>query len=190
MNVAHEDRAVARLAEMVSLSMGYSQSKAKQIGNAAALHDIGKQRIDARLLNKPGKLTQKEFDLVKTHTKIGAEMLSTIQGELGEMARTICLYHHEKWDASGYWGIRAGDLPEYVSIVSISDVFIACCSARPYKSAWPPRETLDYIYTQAGIQFSPGLVDVFIPLIQSDIRIPAVLFKEIHHNNFTHEGGI
>jgi putative two-component system response regulator len=165
---------VTRLAELVSLAKGDSLVKARQIRIAAALHDIGKLKIPASLLDKPGKLTAREFDVMKTHTKIGAVMLSTLRGELGAITRTVCEFHHEKMDGTGYWGVRAGDLPDYVAIVSIADVYVACRSVRPYKAAWSERETLDYIKTQAGTQFSPGLAEDFITLIQSDSRVPAI----------------
>jgi putative two-component system response regulator len=155
-----------RLSELLALERGYSPAKARQIGTAAALHDIGKVRIDAGILNKPGKLTPDEFEVMKTHTKLGAEILSPMLGELGETARTICLYHHERWDATGYWGVRAGDLPEYVGIVSVSDVYMAFRSVRPYKPAWPIKKALDYIQEQTGKHFSPELAEAFTRMIR------------------------
>lgn len=174
MSAIAEYKAVALLSEIISLERGYSPAKAGQIKTAAALHDIGKQKIPVNILNKPGKLDAWEFEIMKTHTKLGAEMLSVMQGELGEIARTICRYHHEKWDKSGYWGIFPGDLPEYVAIVSIADVFVACRSVRPYKSALSEQETLNYIRAQVGTQFSPELTEFIIPLIQSDSRVSAI----------------
>lgn len=169
-----EDEAAARLAEIVALECGVHPAVAKQIRVAAALHDIGKQKIPDSILNKPGKLTEQEFELMKTHTRLGAKMLRSIQNGLGKMVRTTALYHHEWYDGGGYWGKHTCELPTYVPIVSISDVFTALVCERSYKFAWPPEEALDYIQNQAGTQFSPALVGVFIPLVRNDSRVSAI----------------
>ena len=137
------------------------------------MHDVGKQKIPGSILNKPGKLTAQEFEIIKTHTFLGEETLRNIKGDLGEMARTCCLYHHEWFDGGGYWGKRIDSLPFYVQFVAISDVFIALVSKRAYKHAWHPDEAMDYIQNKAGTQFSPELVSVFLSLVQSDSRVPA-----------------
>jgi putative nucleotidyltransferase with HDIG domain len=175
----NENKAVARLSELLALEMGVSPAKARQIKSAAALHDIGKQRIPPYVLNKPGKLDAHEFEIIKNHTKLGVEMLSSIQGALGEMATMTALYHHEWHNPSfgGYWGVPTGYLPDYVSIVSICDVAVALVSKRSYKEPWPPVEVLAYIQNQAGTQFSEELVGVFIPLILNDSRVPAIFYS-------------
>ena len=99
MQFTNENKAVGRLSELLALERGYSPAMARQIRSAAALHDIGKLRISAEILEKSGKLLADEFEIVKTHTTKGAEILAGIQGEIGELARHICLYHHEKRDA-------------------------------------------------------------------------------------------
>lgn len=170
----NEERAAARLAELLALEYGIRSSAASQIRAAAALHDVGKMKIPASILNKPGKLDAREFEVMKTHTKIGAEILSSITGELGVMARAVCLYHHERYDGGGYWGKRYDELPNYVHFTAMSDVFTALISSRPYKQPWPPTEALDYIQSQSGKQFSPALVSVFIPLVRSDSRVRAL----------------
>ena len=173
-SAAKENRAVARLAEIVALEWGYPPDKAKQIKTVAALHDVGKLKIPESILNKPGKLDASEFELMKTHTILGAEMLSSIRGVLGEMAVKTALWHHEHWDGNGYWGVPSFYLPDYVNITAISDVFTALIAERPYKAAFPPEEALAYIQDQAGLQFSSELVGAFVPLILSDVRVPAV----------------
>jgi putative two-component system response regulator len=131
----------------------------------ALLHDIGKLKIPQEIINKPGKLDAREFEIIKTHTTLGAEILSGIQGGLGVMVRAVCLYHHEWHNGGGYWGLCAGELPAYIPIVSICDVYFALTNERPYKQAWSVQAALDYIQNQAGAQFSYELVEVFIPLI-------------------------
>jgi putative two-component system response regulator len=167
----NENKTVAQLSELLALERGYSPAKARQIRNAAALHDIGKQQIPESILNKPGKLTAREFEIMKEHTKLGAAMVSGIQGEIGEMATLICLYHHEYQNGQGYWSVPAYYLPDYVPIVSISDMFTALVVKRVYKDAWPPEDALAYIQGKAGNQFAAVLVEVFINLIRSDSRV-------------------
>lgn len=174
MNHFNEAAAVARLSEIVALECGVHPAVVRQIRVAAALHDIGKQKIPGSILNKPGKLTGREFEIVKTHTILGAEMLAGIQGGLGEMARTIALYHHEWYDGGGYWGKHTCELPCYVSFAAISDVYVALISNRTYKTAWPEEEACDYIQNQAGTQFSPALVKTFLALVRNDSRVPEI----------------
>lgn len=178
MDSFNEDKAVARLAELLALETGIRSETARQIRTAAILHDIGKVKIPGDILDKPGKLTAEEFEIVKTHTKLGAELLISIQGELGNMARVIARYHHEWVSGAGYWGVPADTLPPYVPMVSISDVLVALLSERPYKHRWPPNEAINYILGQAGTQFNPVLVKRFISLIRNDSRVPAI-FSEV-----------
>lgn len=175
MNPFNEDKAVGQLAELMALECGYSPAEAKKIKTAAVLHDVGKKKIDKRILEKPGKLTAREFKIMKTHTKLGAEMLSEIQGDIGEMARLICEYHHEFENGKGYWGINASYLPDYVKVVSLADVYTALISSeRPYKKAWSQEDALAYIKEKAGTQFKTVLANDFVHLIRYDSRVPAI----------------
>jgi putative two-component system response regulator len=174
MNEFNENIAVGQLSELLALERGYTPEKARQIKNAAVLHDIGKLKIPESILNKPGKLNDQEYEIIKKHTKYGAEMVSSIKGELGEITGIICLNHHEWHNGGGYWGIPAFHLPMYVPIVSISDVFTALIAKRSYKDAWPPDEALAYVQNQAGTQFLDELVDAFSYLILNDDRVPAI----------------
>ena len=173
-NKFNEERAVGLLSEIIALRCGVHYAKARQIRIAAALHDIGKLKIPDGILLKPGELDAREFEIIKTHTVMGAKMLASVQGELGVMARACCEWHHEWHNGGGYWGRRMGDLPYYLPFVAISDVFTALVSKRPYKDAWPPHKAVDYIQKQAGTQFSPELVRTFLSLIRSDERIAAI----------------
>jgi putative two-component system response regulator len=165
---------VARLSELLALTMGESPAKARQIRAAAALHDIGKQAIPDAILSKPGKLTAQEFEIMKNHTKFGAAMLSSIQGVLGEMASMTALYHHEWSNGAGYWSVPSLYLPDYINITAVCDVFTALVTERPYKGAWPPEEALAYIQRQSGTQFSDELVAIFVPLVRNDERVSAI----------------
>jgi putative two-component system response regulator len=176
MNSPNEDLIVARLSEITALEYGLHPAVAKRLYAAAVTHDIGKKKIPVEILQKPGNLTKQEFEIVKTHTTIGAEMLAVIKGELGRMARLIAKYHHEWYDGSeSYWGRYSCDLPAFVSIVSLCDVFVALLSERPYKNAWPPKEAMSFLKSQAGTQFNPALVEVFLSVARNGAVLTEVI---------------
>ena len=173
-----ENAAVGFLSELLAIEYGYSQEEARQIRIAAVLHDCGKRFIPDHIKNKPGKLTPQEFQVMKTHTKLGYELLSNLHGDLGEKAKSIAYYHHEFWQGcDGYWGVPSSSLPRYVAIVSLCDVAVALLYRRPYKSPWPPEEVLAYLKSQAGSQFCPMLTDMFISLVRHDTRISAIFME-------------
>lgn len=146
----------------MALGLGYTERKSERIGLAAKLHDIGKLGIPDAILLKPGKLTVEEFEVMKTHTVIGAKILSGAQSKLLRAAEVIALNHHEKWDGSGYPNGRAGnDIPKFARLVAVVDVFDALTSARPYKSAWPVERAMDYLRDASGSHFDPDLVSLF-----------------------------
>ena len=168
MDFINENRVNALLSGMLAERLGFSPTKARQIRIAASLHDIGKLKLPHGLINKPGKLSTEEFEVMKTHTKLGADLFSSVKGDIGEVVRGVCLWHHEKWDSSGYWGMKAAELPAYIPIVSVVDVFTALVSARVYKRAWLVTDALEYIKNQAGKQFGGELVEAFLSLIYED----------------------
>ena len=177
----HEDKAVGMLAEILAIECGVAPAKARQIRIAAYLHDIGKQKLQ-HLVNKPSKLTDEEFEQMKTHTTIGAEMLerANLQGELGVMAVNIARWHHESWDGNGYFGKYFCELPYYIELVAIADTFTALVSnTRPYKEAWSWEDALTHIESLADIRFNPALVAIFVPLVRSDYRVAAI-FESMH----------
>jgi HD-GYP domain-containing protein (c-di-GMP phosphodiesterase class II) len=137
---------------------------------AAPMHDIGKIGIPDAILLKPGRLTQDEFRIMRQHTVIGARMLGGSDIPLLNMAREIALFHHEKWDGSGYPnGLKRGEIPIAARIVAIVDVYDAMVHRRVYKTAIPEIEVLDTMARAAGHHFDPVLFDVFtgiLPLIR------------------------
>ena len=134
--------------------------------HATPMHDVGKLGIPDRILLKPGKLTAEEFDIMKQHTVIGASLLSGSQSAVLQMGEVIALTHHEKWDGSGYPNRIAGeDIPLVGRICAIADVFDALSSKRCYKDPWPLEKTLKEVYSLAGKQFDPHLVDLFNELL-------------------------
>jgi putative two-component system response regulator len=175
--IINEAKAVARLAEIVALESGIHTIPAQRIRAAAELHDIGKKHIHPDILNKPGPLNEREFEIMKTHTVLGAEMLSGLTGEMGIVAKTVCRFHHENYDGSGYFGKYTDELPIYIPIISLSDVLVALLSARPYKKSWPPQEALEYIQSQLGTKFNPEQANLFLSLAQNDSRIAAIFMN-------------
>ena len=159
------------LSEIMAQKCSLHPDVARRLRTAAALHDIGKSKIPGEILNKPDALYNEEWEIMKTHTVLGAEILTDIKGELGEMACLIAQYHHEKWDGSGYWKKYADDLPLYIPIVTIVDMFVALLSERAYKAKWSYENAVEYIQKQAGTYFNPSLVDIFINLVEHDKNV-------------------
>ncbi len=145
---------------------GMFEDEAKVVGKMATLHDIGKVTIPDTILCKPGKLTVAEFDEMKNHTVNGKRLLEKAfnsDPKVGCIAEDIALYHHEKWDGSGYpSGLRGEDIPLVARIVALVDVFDALMNKRVYKEAWDTPNVLKYIEEHSGTQFEPKLVKLFI----------------------------
>lgn len=134
---------------------------------AAPLHDIGKIHIPDTVLNKPGKLTNEEFEVMKTHTIAGQELLTHAKAELGEseylnMAVEMAAYHHEWWNGEGYpYGISKEEIPLCARIMAVADVFDALTSKRCYKSAMPLEKAYAIIREESGTHFDPAVVEAF-----------------------------
>ncbi|MEE9294067.1 MAG: HD domain-containing phosphohydrolase [Phycisphaerae bacterium] len=140
------------------------------IGISSALHDIGKVGIVDSILLKPGRLTDDQRKQMQRHTTIGAQCLKEIEMRLGQsnflqMAREIAIAHHERWDGSGYpLGLAGEDIPLSARIVSIADVYDALSSRRVYKSSIPHSKCVEIIREEAGKQFDPDLIEVWLKL--------------------------
>ena len=146
--------------------IGLSMSTCEMILTASPLHDIGKIGIPDRILSKPGKLDEEEWEIMKTHTLIGAELLSGSSSELLNMAREITLTHHERWDGTGYpYGLKGEDIPLVGRICGISDVLDALLSDRPYKKAWTLDDAIAEIKRASGHQFDPEVVNKLLEII-------------------------
>ena len=136
-----------------------------RIRRAAPLHDVGKIAIPDSILLKPGKLTPVELEVIKTHTTVGAEILSGSQSKLLQLAEEIARTHHEHWDGSGYPARLAGEqIPIAGRIVALADVFDALTHERPYKPAWLVSDAAAEIERHAGSQFDPMVVEAFARL--------------------------
>ena len=158
---------------LIALQLGLSEESAADLRRAARLHDVGKIGIPDSILLKPGRLTSEEFDTIKTHTTIGAQLLSGGTSALLKLAEEIALTHHERWDGKGYPKGLAGDaIPISGRVVSVIDVYDALTNERPYKKAWPHEEAVAEIVKNAGKQFDPNVVEAFLA-VQEAIRLRA-----------------
>ncbi len=129
---------------------------------ASALHDIGKIGLPDSILMKPGLLTNEEFEEMKRHTSIGAEILNACPGQVAEMAAEVARSHHERWDGQGYPNQLAGeDIPKIARIVAIADAFDALQSHRSYRPDYPVEQCFEMIRSQSGKQFDPEVVELF-----------------------------
>ena len=134
---------------------------------AAPLHDIGKIHIPDAVLNKPGRLTEEEFEVMKTHTTAGEELLIHAKEELGESgylntAVEMAAYHHEWWNGKGYpYGISGEEIPLCARVMAVADVFDALTSKRCYKSAMPLEKAYAIIREETGTHFDPAVVEAF-----------------------------
>lgn len=156
-------RRIGLYAEVMAIALGWDASLAADIRIAAPMHDIGKIGIPDRVLLKPGKLTTDEFDEMKKHTAIGADMLKGCDIGLFAMASDIALCHHERWNGMGYpQGLKGKEIPEAARITTIVDVYDALCHKRVYKEAWNEADALKTMSEMVGINFDPDLYDVFI----------------------------
>jgi response regulator RpfG family c-di-GMP phosphodiesterase len=163
---------VSEFSKLLALKYGMSESDAETISLASAMHDIGKLGVPASILNKPGKLTIEEFEVIKTHTTIGYDMLKNSAKEIIRTASIIAYHHHEKYNGNGYPnGLKGEEIHLYGRITAIADVFDALGTKRIYKPAWDLDKILEYFKAQRGEHFDPHLVDLFFSYIDEFIAI-------------------
>jgi response regulator RpfG family c-di-GMP phosphodiesterase len=166
-------RRVGDMSGSVALELGMLRSEAELITRAAPLHDIGKIGIPDSILLKPGPLTRGELDVMRTHTTIGANILSGSSVPLLQLAASIALTHHERWDGRGYpEGLEGASIPRVGRIIAVVDVFDALTHTRPYKAAWTEDDALAEIAVESEGHFDPAVVDAFLRAMRKS-RVPA-----------------
>ena len=156
---------VAILAVAFGKYLGLSKEKLLSLGVGSLFHDIGKSRIPDRILNKSGRLTEGEFEIIKRHPQEGYDIAKSIHSLPHDIV-TIILEHHEKYNGRGYpRGLFHGDINQLANIVSVADVYDALTSDRVYKEAMPPNDALSIVYEGQGEDFYPGLSELFVKCI-------------------------
>ena len=162
-----------RFATEIAKGLDLPKEDVELIKQAAMLHDLGKIGISESILLKKGKLTKKEFDEIKKHPQIGADIIRPIQ--FLHALIPFIFYHHERWDGKGYpSGIRGEDIPLGARVIAIADVYQALISDRPYHKAFPKATAIDMIKKSSGTQFDPRIVDTFLKIITQEkkLRLP------------------
>ena len=147
---------------------------------SAQLHDVGKIAIEDTILRKPGKLSEEEFEKIKTHTIFGEKVIERIKESTSdqaflEQARILASTHHEKWDGSGYpRGLSGMEIPLQGRLMAIVDVYDALVSNRPYKKALTHKQSVDIIKNSSGVHFDPALVDLFLSVADEFNKVGAL----------------
>ena len=163
---------MSQYSALLARSLGWSDESCELMLHASPMHDIGKIGIPDSILLKPGKLDDREWEIMKTHTTIGARILEDSDSNLLQMASEIALTHHEKWDGTGYpRGLLETAIPQSGCIVALTDVFDALTSVRSYKGAWPVDDAVDFIEKNAGTHFDPEIVENFIACLPEILAI-------------------
>ena len=163
---------MAKFARLMAEKLGLPESDCHVIEIAAPMHDIGKIGVPDNILLKPGKLDQNELQIMRTHTRIGYEILKDSPSKYLQMGAVIALGHHERYDGKGYPSrLRGYEIPLEARIVAVSDVFDALTSVRPYKKAWSIDEALNYLRTERGKHFDPDCIDAFLAQFDKILRV-------------------
>lgn len=163
---------MSQYSKLLALEFGMGEQQAELLRQAAPMHDVGKIGIPDAILLKPGRLTPDEFDHMKQHATIGAQILANSSSPLLQLAHKLAIEHHEKWDGSGYPnGLKGEQISVEGRIVAIADVFDALTSKRPYKEAWGVEEALEHMQAQAGKHFDPHLINLFVNKLDAIIAI-------------------
>ena len=168
-------RRISEYSSILADTMGFSSEEVDSIRYASPLHDVGKIGIPDNILQKPGKLTDEEYEIMKTHTTIGAQILEG-DSEYIHVAKMIALTHHEKMDGNGYPnGIKGEEISIFGRIVAVADVFDALVSKRVYKPAMPVQKAKAIITESAGSHFCPTVVEAFLKSLDDFIQAKARL---------------
>lgn len=157
----HHIKRVSEYMKIMAGAIKLDQEEKDCLVIASMMHDIGKLLIPEQILEKPGKLTVEEFEVIKDHVHLGYKLLEYSPGRIMEIARVIALQHHEKWDGTGYLGMQGEEIDYYSRIMAVVDVFDALMSKRSYKESWTVEEAYNEIVSQSGKHFDPQIVDLF-----------------------------
>jgi PAS domain S-box-containing protein len=167
---------VAEFSYLLAKLYGMSEEEANLVKQASPMHDIGKVGIPDSILKKPAKLTDEEYDIMKTHSELGYDMFKYSERPILKASAQIALTHHEKWDGSGYPnGLKGEEIPIFGRITAIADVFDALAQNRVYKDAWSMDEILELFQKERGKHFDPTLIDLFFENIEKFLEVKEAL---------------
>ena len=165
---------VAEYMRVLGKASGFDDDYVDKLATASMMHDIGKLMISEEILDKPSKLTDEEYQIMKNHVLYGDALLEKCPGEMMHLARILAKEHHERWDGSGYLGMKGEEISYIARLMAVCDVFDALTSDRYYKKGWSLEDTYDEIIRLSGKHFDPKVVRLFIKNFDK--------FKEIHDN--------
>jgi len=165
-------RRVALYSEMLARGMGMSEADATLIRLASPLHDVGKISIPDAILNKPGKFAPDEWEIMKSHARLGYDLLNKSRRTVLKIGATIALTHHEKCYP---YGLKGEEISIFGRIVAVADVYDALGSRRCYKAPWPSEQIFDYLASQRGLHFEPRIVDYLLDQAGAFFRVRALL---------------
>ena len=163
---------VAEYMKVLGKASGFDDEYNEKVATAAMMHDIGKLMIPEEVLDKPGKLTDEEYNIMKSHVLYGEALLRNCPGEILKLAAVMAKEHHEKWDGTGYLGMKGSEIAYISRLIAVCDVFDALTANRSYKKGWSVDDAYEEIVKQSGKHFDPAVVRMFI--IYRD------KFREIH----------
>lgn len=165
-------RRVAEISRILAEEAGLDSQEADLVQQASPLHDLGKIGIPDNILNKPGRLTEDELVVMRSHAEIGQRMLAGSQRKMLQAAAVIAYEHHERWDGKGYPRGSAGqDIHLYGRITAVADVLDALLSDRCYKKGWPLEKTLDLLRQESGKQFDPDLIEALFRRLDDIVAV-------------------
>ncbi|MGD2064108.1 MAG: response regulator [Nitrospirota bacterium] len=163
---------MSHYAMLTARAMGLADEEVATIYQASPMHDVGKIAIPDRVLLKPGKLDQGEWEIMQSHTTHGARILEGHSSPLMQAAAEIALHHHERWDGAGYpHGLAGEAIPLHARVVTVADIFDALTSERPYKEAWATDRAVELIRTLSGSQVDPMVVEAFFSCLPDILAV-------------------
>jgi len=163
---------VAAYAKLLALKAGLSEQESNFVKQIAPMHDIGKWAIPEAILQKPSTLTPEEWEIMKTHTQAGYEMLKDSKLDVLQMGALVAVQHQEKFDGTGYpKGLKGEEIHIYSRITTVADVFDALGSQRSYKQAWAVADIVQYFAEGRGTHFDPRLVDLLLENLEEFLAV-------------------
>lgn len=176
-NARNHIKRVSEYVRTMTRTLGYSREEADDFALSAMMHDIGKMSIPEEIIDKPDKLTEEEYDMMKSHVLAAEDYIVDSGSVIMENARRIAREHHERWDGTGYLGLKEDEIDELAAVTAIADVFDVLVSRRSYKESWTLEEAYNEILSQDGKQFSPRAIQAFKESYNDIVEILA-LYKD------------